>query len=410
MYLAIFLITPAQLVDSDAEPGLATRDSAVDEVEDDILLWCIALASGDLTWEAQRIMRLATDLGRVRPETCALPMLRSILLNRVDATPLQTLLQSSDRVLLDTIHVQEGEEIDYPKLLAKILALNAYTRCSLLWGDMLAGETESCHKLARKLNEILDPDQEMVHCGRPFLEWRLADILMRSSHKPRNASIRCLKDLLRSAKRVQDFPLMHQVELKMQELERDKSDTAPVEIPDAGAVGLIPSSYSPKVESGGSSSSPSALFEWTGLPLLDDPLGMIWNDMALFVNCLPDLYRSFFSFDPSALHPLHELYPIAMNIKIVLTHFILLISQLSFLIIVPILVVTLPATCIFGGGLTAAFIVTNKVLCRSLNGGSETLWSNKSILLAQKTENEHWVYIGGGFSGQVISFTQTTSC
>lgn len=123
-----------------------------------------------------------------------------------------------------------------------------------------------------------------------------------------------------------------------------------------------------------------------------------------------DIYTffSYISFIPYVLWPLtpsnsgdlDELSLTAQNIFCIAVHFVLVIFQLAFILVLP-FCIFLPVTVVVGG--VGAFLLVNYGLCMLLNGRS-TEYHSDPRYAERRAEHAHeqWVFINGVAVGSVF--------
>ncbi|KAF4450774.1 alpha beta-Hydrolase [Fusarium albosuccineum] len=130
----------------------------------------------------------------------------------------------------------------------------------------------------------------------------------------------------------------------------------------------------------------------------DFPWKLFLKDVYYFfvyVWALPWIVLPVYPFGPKEFD---ELYPTAKNLFCVFIHLILFILQLAYILVMPLSII-LPAWMMIGG--IVAFLIVNWLLCKLLNGSSETYTSDEKYAKElPEHAHEQWIFLNGVAVGE----------
>jgi hypothetical protein len=131
----------------------------------------------------------------------------------------------------------------------------------------------------------------------------------------------------------------------------------------------------------------------TPLSYTSDPRKLLLDDFAL---CFSRTNFIFGIFKPlrygKEADSFDELYPSLVNLKAIVLHGILVVTQLGFIISLPFFVIFPMFWCF---GYVIVFFIFNTSVCRLLNGTKLRLDPSESIVPDAKHKSEYWIYMNG---------------
>ncbi|KAH0562951.1 hypothetical protein GP486_002484 [Trichoglossum hirsutum] len=130
------------------------------------------------------------------------------------------------------------------------------------------------------------------------------------------------------------------------------------------------------------------------LPFTGSPFELLWSDIKLFFRVLVYLWGVVVPIYPYGSGELDELYPSFDNVKALILHAILIVSQTFFILTIPFwFLYPLPLNVLVV--YLVMFWMFNGVICRWLNGDGKPLTSRVPMDGWEKREGEKWVFMNG---------------
>ncbi|OJJ45812.1 hypothetical protein ASPZODRAFT_98731 [Penicilliopsis zonata CBS 506.65] len=130
------------------------------------------------------------------------------------------------------------------------------------------------------------------------------------------------------------------------------------------------------------------------LPYTVSPIQLLRSDIFLFFRSLWAFPGAFLPLFPWRSGRLDELYPSARNLWGILMHGLLFVYQTLFLVSLPILVCSIPATW-FSLCIALGIFLNYKVCKMALNGDQRVLVSREPVDESPGHEREHWFFLNG---------------
>lgn len=125
----------------------------------------------------------------------------------------------------------------------------------------------------------------------------------------------------------------------------------------------------------------------------DFPWKLFMKDVYYFFVYLWALPWVLWPILPFGAKEFDELYPTPQNLFCIFMHFILIIIQLTFILLLP-LAFFFPAWMVVAG--VAGFMFLNWALCCSINGSQETYNSHESFAKVRPEHaHEQWIFLNG---------------
>jgi hypothetical protein len=130
------------------------------------------------------------------------------------------------------------------------------------------------------------------------------------------------------------------------------------------------------------------------LPFTGSPSELVWSDVKLFFRVLSYVWGILAPIYPYGSGKLDEMYPSFGNIKAMLLHAILIVSQAFFILTIPfwfLYPVPLNVVVVY----LVVFWMFNKMVCGWLNGDGRPLTSRVPMDGWEKREGEKWIFMNG---------------